>query len=172
MKLYHVSEESDITKFIPRIPVRDDIDKSKGLVWAINEFYLPNFFTPRECPRVTYYSTDKTTESDIARFFSSCSRHCVVIEQKWYERMKNTTLYLYEFDARNFYLQDKNAGYYVSENVEVPIDKIKLSDLFDELFKKDIEVRIINNLWILRDAIIESTLNYSICDMIFAQPRM
>lgn len=55
MRLFHVSEESDIREFIPRIPDRDDLDKNVGLVWAINEKRLPNFLTPRNCPRVTYY---------------------------------------------------------------------------------------------------------------------
>ena len=37
MRLFHVSEESDIKVFEPRIPTREDLDQNKGLVWAINE---------------------------------------------------------------------------------------------------------------------------------------
>ncbi|WP_408632547.1 DUF6886 family protein [Mobilitalea sibirica] len=33
---------------------RLDIDNSKGLVWAITEQCLPNFLTPRDCPRVSH----------------------------------------------------------------------------------------------------------------------
>ncbi len=172
MKLFHVSEEPNITEFIPRIPTRDDLDKSKGLVWAINENCLPNFFTPRKCPRVTFHSSNKTTKDDIARFFSSSFHHCLAIEHGWYENMKNTTLYLYEFDSKNFYLQDDVAGYYVSEHTEIPISKIQINDLFGELFKNDIEVRLINNLWFLADEVKKSTLNYSICDMANAKPRI
>jgi len=171
VQLFHVSEESDITQFIPRIPTRDDLDKSKGLVWAINDYCLPNFLTPRECPRVTYHVSDETTEEDVSRFFSSSCRHCVTIEHSWHERMQNTVLYLYEFDPSNFYLQDESAGYYVSERTELPIGKMKTDNLYGELFKRGIEVRLVNNLWILRDAVIKSTLNYSMCDMWAAQPR-
>jgi len=171
MRLFHVSEEANITKFVPRIPLRDDMDKSKGLVWAINEYCLPNFFTPRECPRVTYHASEQTSEEDIARFFSSAHRHCVAIEHIWHTRMLDTTLYIYEFDPTNFYLQDKSAGYYVSEHTETPIEKIAISNLYGELFKRNVEVRLVNNLWILRDEVVRSTLNYSVCDMAFAQAR-
>lgn len=172
MRLFHVSEESDITQFLPCTPVRKDLDQSKGLVWAINETCLPNFLTPRDCPRVTYHTSEKTTEDDISRFFSSSSRHCVTIEHAWHERMQKTTLYLYEFDPANFYMQDKVAGYYVSEHTETPIGKIQIDDLFGELFKKNIEIRLIDNLWIFADAVKKSTLNFSICDMANAQPRV
>lgn len=172
MRLFHVSEESDIARFVPRIPTRNDLDKSKGLVWAINEYCLPNFLTPRDCPRVTYHASEKTTAYDISRFFSSSHRHCVAIEHAWYERMQKTTLYLYEFDPLNFYMQDKCAGYYVSEYTEVPIRRIQIDDLFVELLKRNIEIRLINNLWILADAVKKSTLNFSICDMANAQPRV
>jgi hypothetical protein len=37
MRLFHVSEESDIEKIIPRIPYRKDVDQSKGLVWALTD---------------------------------------------------------------------------------------------------------------------------------------
>lgn len=171
MRLFHASEESDIVRFIPRTPTRNDLDKSKGLVWAISEYYLPNFLTPRDCPRVTYYASEKTSEDDISRFFSSSSRHCVAIEYAWFERMQNTSLYIYEFDSSNFYIQDKDAGYYVSEHAEVPIGKIQIDDLFGELFKRNIEIRLINNLWILADAVKKSTLHFSICDMANALQR-
>ena len=172
MRLFHVSEEPDIRRFAPRIPVRSDLDQSKGLVWAISERCLPNFFTPRECPRVTYHAAEETTAEDIARFFSSPRHHCVAIEHAWHERMKHTTLYLYEFDPRNFYLQDACAGYYVSEQTETPIGKLQVDDLFGALFERGVEVRLVNNLWALADAVKQSTLHYSICDMANAQPRI
>jgi len=170
MRLFHVSEEPDIAQFVPRIPTRKDMDKSKGLVWALNEYCLTNFLTPRECPRVTYRAIDTTSEDDIARFFSSSCRRCVAIEHAWFERMRDTTLYIYEFDPANFYLQD-TCGYYVSEHTEVPIGQTQIDDLFGELFKRGVEVRLLNNLWLLRDAVVNSTVNFSICDMVNAQPR-
>ena len=149
MKLLHISEEENIVKFIPRVPNRDDLDKSKGLVWALSERWLPNFLTPRYCPRVACHATEQTTQEDVHEFFSSASQYCVAIEYGWYKKMLETSLYVYEFNSSNFYLQDKCAGYYVSTQTEKPISKIKIDNLFEELFLCNVEVRIINNLWSL-----------------------
>lgn len=173
MRLFHVSEESNIKVFEPRIPYRADIDNSKGLVWAINEKCLPNFLTPRDCPRVTYHYNDMSTNEDINKYFSSkSSTHVVAIEHKWFEAMKNTTVYLYEFDPSNFYLQDEIAGYYVSESSQIPINKIVITDLFSELFKRKVELRVVDNLWDLRDEIINTSLNWSMCRMGNATERL
>lgn len=71
MRLFHASEEGNIEIFKPRIPVREDMDKSAGLVWAIDERRLPNFLTPRDCPRVTYHRGPATSVQDIDRFVTS-----------------------------------------------------------------------------------------------------
>ena len=171
MRLFHVSEEANIDVFIPRIPYRKDMDKSNGLVWALTEEHLPQFLTPRECPRVTYRITETTSQEDIEKFFSSTGRYCVAIEYDWYEKMASTTLYVYEFSNTNFYF-DKCAGFYVSDQIEKPISVIKYDDLFGELFKRNVEVRIIDNLWEFSDKVKNSSLKYSICDMVSAKPRV
>jgi len=171
MRLFHVSEEPGITEFVPRAPLRKDLEQSKRFVWAIDEQCLPNFLAPRECPRVTFRADEHTSEEDIARFFSSSRRHCVAMEHAWFERVRNTTLYLYEFDPANFYLQDEAAGYYVSEQTELPIGVTRIDDIFSELFKRGIEVRLVDHLWELSDAVIASTLCFSNCDMANARPR-
>ena len=97
------------------------MDKSTGLVWAVDEARLPNFLTPRDCPRVTYHVEEKSTECDRKKLFSSSNvLHAVVIEHKWFDIMKNTTLYLYEFDSSDFILQDAVAGYYVATTTQIP----------------------------------------------------
>lgn len=171
MRLFHVSEEANISRFVPRKPSRRDLDHSTKLVWAIHDAYLPNFLTPRECPRVAYHATQQTTRADIARFFSTGQRHCVAVEHSWFERMQNTTLYLYEFNPANFRLQDAAAGYYVSEHTEEPIGRIQIDNLFDALFQRNIEVRLLDNLWPLADAVKKSSLQFSICVMVNARPR-
>jgi hypothetical protein len=170
MRLFHVSEESNIDTFIPRIPIREDMDKSKGLVWALTEEHLTQFLTPRECPRVTYRITEKATQDDIKKFFSSSCHYCIAIEHGWYTTMAKTVLYVYEFDITNFYFDDR-AGFYVSDKTEIPISITRYDDLFAELFRRNVEVRILNNLWAFADDVKKSTLKYSICDMANAQPR-
>ncbi|MDF2685591.1 MAG: hypothetical protein K0S55_772 [Clostridia bacterium] len=166
MKLFHVSEESDIKIFEPRKPVRKDMQSSPPLVWTLNEKCLPNFLTPRDCPRVTYHVISNTTKEDKQKYLSShFSSHVVAIEQNWFERMKNTVLYIYEFDAADFYLQDEIAGYYVSEKVQIPKSKIVITDLFAELFNRNVELRLLPEIITLRDEIIKSSFAWSMCRM-------
>ena len=171
MRLFHVSEESDIEKFVPRIPYREDMDKSKGLVWALTEPPLPYWLTPRDCPRVGYRIVEESTQDDIDRFFSSSSRHCVAIEHGWHKKMSETTLYVYEFDNANFYW-DKCAQFYVSDQTEIPISVTKYENLYEELVKRNVEVRILNNLWELGEAVQKSSLKWSLCRMVNAIPKL
>ena len=69
MKLFHVSEENNIEVFNPRSPTRNDLDKCVKLVWAIDEARLPNFLTPRNCPRVTYHIGQNSSSDDIRKYF-------------------------------------------------------------------------------------------------------
>lgn len=171
MKLYHISEESHIETFIPRQPVREDLKESPPLVWAIDEKRMVNFFTPRNCPRLTYHVGDMTSEEDKRTFFSSDHDHVLVIEHDWVERMKNTKIYLYEFDPKNFELQDDLAGYYTSQSVEKPIKVTCIDNLFQALADRNVEIRIVSRLWYMREKIIKSSLNYSLCRMGFAQEK-
>lgn len=79
--------------------------------------------------------------------------------------MKNTTLFLYEFDITDFELQNEIAGYYVSKTSQTPIAKQQVTDLFSELMQRNVEIRIVDNLWKIADEIKASTLNWSLCRM-------
>ena len=172
MRLFHVSEDAGIRRFEPRIPERKDLDKTTGLVWAIDDARLPNFLTPRNCPRVAYYAGPDTSPDDAARFFSSPAiRHALVIESRWFDAVKSGRLYLYEFCPDDFVLQDETAGYYVAKTAQTPIARFELRDLFGELIRRNVEIRIVDNLWAMADAVRTSTLQWSLCRMAFAQPR-
>lgn len=172
MRLFHVSEEPNINIFEPRTPTRQDLDQNIKLVWAINDDRLVNFLTPRDCPRVTFYAKENSSKDDIEKYIGKSNVNAIIsIEQKWFQEMLNTTLYLYEFDPSDFQLQDKTAGYYVSTKIEVPIKVTKIENLFEALFERNIELRIVPNLWDLFDNITTSSLGYSMCRMKNAIPR-
>jgi len=172
MRLFHVSEEADIQVFHPRLPTRKDLDPDVGLVWAIDEERLPNFLTPRNCPRVGYYSCKTTTAEDQLRFFSSSTvSHAIVIEGNWLKALQSTTLYLYEFDPKAFLLQDDVAGYYVSVSTQHPLQKHVVTDLLKEIVQRNVEIRITDNLWDVADAVQKSTLKWSLCRMAYASPK-
>ncbi len=172
MRLFHVSEEPNIAVFEPRLPTRKDLDPNVGLIWAIDEQRLANFLTPRNCPRVTYHVKAATTAQDRQRFFTSPTmRHAVVIESGWYKPMMQATLYLYEFDPKDFVLQDDAAGYYVATKPQIPIKRHVVTDLFGELIARNVELRIVDDLWSIAEAVQTSTLNWSLCRMAFAKRR-
>lgn len=165
MRIFHVSEESNIQVFEPRTPKRGDIAETP-IVWAVSEERLTNYLTPRDCPRVGYHVGAHTAEEDIDEYFSSNEhRHALIIESGWFEIMKNTTLWLYEFDPSGFYMQDEPAGYYVSESVQLPIAKLRIDDLFDELFRRECELRIVGDLHKIAEKIKYTTLDWSLIRM-------
>ena len=86
-------------------------------------------------------------------------------------RLRNTSLYLYEFNTEDFVLQDAVAGYYVAKKTQIPAAVHKVDDLLGELIARGVEVRIVRNLWDMADAVRASTLYWSLCRMAHAQPR-
>ena len=172
MRLFHVSEDSNIEVFHPRLPRREELDPNVGLVWSLTEPALPNWLFPRDCPRVGYRKCDNVTHTDMEKFFASGAHHVVAIENDWHERQLNATLYVYEFDPMNFYY-DETAGFHVSQKSETPIDMVIYTNLYAELFKRGAEVRLVDNLWLLRDEVFSSSLTaWSFCKMANAKPRL
>ncbi len=162
MRLFHVSEEENIKEFRPRIlERRKDIDQGKGLVWAVTEERLYNFLFPRECPRVTTFK--KIEDKEVVT---------IGVEKKWLEDIKNCTLYVYEFDDVNFELNDETAGYYVSKYIEKPIKKSIINDCLKEIEDRNISLKVLDNLWEMRDDIFKRSNNFSFCKMNNALPRL
>lgn len=172
MRLFHISEESNISVFHPRLPTRTDLDNGIGLVWAVNERCLPNFLMPRDCPRVTYHVSPDTTPEDRARYLSSPTcPHVVAIESRWFPVFQTSCLYRYEFDPAGFALQDQNAGYYVSTLSQLPLACVRIEDVPGELLRRHVELRVVDNLWELHDAIRHTSFFWSMCRMKNALPR-
>ncbi|MEY4519533.1 MAG: hypothetical protein RLZZ499_2133 [Cyanobacteriota bacterium] len=165
-KLFHVSEQADINKFIPR----PSPHTNQPVVWAIAENKLANYLLPRNCPRVAYCVGDQTSIAD-QRHFLSFSSQAIAIEALWYEQAINTTLYLYEMPAHTFNLFDYVAGYYVSYAVVFPEAKHIIDAPIQAILAKNIELRLLPSLWQLHDAVVNSTLEFSSIRMKNAQPK-
>ena len=136
------------------------------VVFAIGERLLHNYLLPRDCPRVTYYRTETTIAEDAEKFFGeSTAEFVVIVESGWYERIKNTTLYCYEFAPANFTLLDECAGYYMSYQAEKPVGVRIITDIMAELLSRNVEVRFTPSLINIAEAVSQSTLNFSIIRM-------
>jgi Family of unknown function (DUF6886) len=164
--LFHISEESEITRFEPRAT-----EYSAGLVvWAIEESRLCNYLVPRECPRVTYYAGADTTTADVERYLGS-SPAVVAIESRWLDRLRSTRLYCYHMPPETFECLDACAGYFVSRVPVIPSHLEVLDDPVAALLGRGVELRIVPNLWSLRDAVVQSSLRFSIIRLRNAAPR-
>ena len=164
--LFHISEEPGISIFQPR-PSPSHFDNINGdVVFAISGRLLHNYLLPRDCPRVTCYATEQTTEADKERFIgNSSARHVVIVESGWYRRIKETTLYNYEFPQESFTPIDECAGYYISYKPVIPLSVTPVNDIMAELFSRNIELRFTPSLIKLADAVSKSSLNFSIIRM-------
>ena len=49
--------------------------------------------------------------------------------------------------------------------------KYQINDLFGELIKRNVEIRVVDNLWDIAEEVKTSTLNWSLCRMAYAKPR-
>jgi len=165
--LFHVSEESGIRRFEPR----PSEYVGAPVVWAIDASRLPNYLLPRECPRVTYYAGSQTTTADLERFLGS-STVVVAVESGWLDRLRSCRLYCYHMPVESFECFDQCAGYFVSRVAVEPQHVEVLDDPIAELLARGTELRLVPNLWELRDAVVVSTLQFSLIRMRNALPRL
>jgi hypothetical protein len=167
MQLYHFSEDPTIERFIPRAPLaRPEVEP---LVWAIDAWHAPMYFMPRDCPRVCGWPLPTTTPADYERFFAYVAgRMIVAIEAAWLERMHSARLYRYVMPADSFESLN-DAGMYVSREVVTPLRVEPVGDLVAALLAEPVELRICAALTPLADALIASTLHFSLIRMRNAQ---
>jgi hypothetical protein len=140
------------------------------VVWAIEDPRLCNYLVPRDCPRVTYYAGAETTAADVERFLGS-PEAVVAIESGWLERVRSSRLYCYHMPSETFECIDACAGYFVSRVPVVPLGVDLLEDPLTELSSRGVELRVLPSLWALRDAVVASSLQFSIIRMHNAVPR-
>lgn len=164
--LFHISEDAHISRFMPRVSRFTE----KPVVWAVAETHLENYLLPRDCPRVTYYGLPESTSVDVACFLGK-SRKVVAVESCWLPEILQCRLYLYEMPVDTFDCIDQGAGYFVSYEPVTPLGVTAVSDPLLQITQRQVEIRILPELWTLRDAVLKSSLQYSFIRMRNAQPR-
>ncbi|PWK80479.1 hypothetical protein LX99_00947 [Mucilaginibacter oryzae] len=165
-KLFHISEQPGISIFNPH-PSPSYFDNITGdVVFAISEDLLHNYLLPRDCPRVTFYAGPETSDEDRQRFLGgNKARHVIITESGWYERIKQTILYCYEFASDDFVLIDKCAGYYISYKPVVPLAVMVIDNIMETLLNRDVEFRFTPSLAAIADIVKNSTLQFSLIRM-------
>lgn len=169
--LFHVSEIEGIARFDPR-PARPRPGAPAGeMVWAIDDAHLFTYLLPRDCPRMTFRPRPDSAERDVLRFLgSTAAGHILCIESGWLARAMNYRLYIYTLPADTFELEDANAGHYVSRQAVIPTCVTVIDHPLAHLVQRDVELRLLPSLWELREAVVGSTLDFSITRMRNAAP--
>jgi hypothetical protein len=165
--LFHVSDQPGIGRFEPRASKLVD----EPVVWGVDGERLRNYLLPRECPRVTYYAGDRTTNADVDRFLGS-SQAVIAVEASWVERLRRSCrLHCYHLPPMTFTCVDQCAGYFVSKLPVVPARVDVYDDPIAELMRRGVELRFLRSLWCLHDAVAASSLQFSMIRMRNAAPR-
>ena len=160
-RLFHVSDRDDIQRFEPRVAPTDP--DARRAVWAIDEAHVGNQLLPRDCPRVCFRAGPTTSAGDSHRFLlDDRSARIVAIETAWWERVRTSAMWVYELPTDPFTLLDQTAGYYVADETVTPIDRREVADVPTALLAMGYELRVMPSLWPLRDAVIASSLDFSV----------
>jgi hypothetical protein len=168
-RLYHFSEDRSIERFEPNA---DDSGTGVQLVWGIDADHEDLYFFPRDCPRVAFHGTPDTSREDYERFLSVTTAHRVsAIEAAWLDSMRTTQLYRYVLPGDGFELRDANAGYWGSRFRVEPIHVGLVGDLLGALAGAGVELRIMPSLWPLYEAVLGSSLGFSVIRWRNALPR-
>jgi hypothetical protein len=169
-RLFHVSEDAAIGRFDPR-PVPSPDSGVDGLaVWAVAESHLPNYLLPRDCPRICFRPGPGTTHPDRDKFLIG-ARRVVAFEAAWLDRVRAASLALYEMPPRPFREALPEAGYWISREPVTPLSMTRVHDVLAALVESGTEVRVLQDFWRLRDAVVASSLQFSIIRTSNATPQ-
>jgi hypothetical protein len=158
--LWHFSEDASIEVFEPHLATTSD--REEALVWAIDDWHAPMYFTPRDCPRACFWAGEKTTPADCERWLGGLTpRFVMAIESDWLERLRSVALFRYRMPEACFVLDDATAGHYVARTGVRPLSIDPVGDLLTALMEAQVELRITPRLGPLWTRITCSTLAHS-----------
>jgi hypothetical protein len=167
--LYHFSEDPNIEQFIPHVPRTNP--SHAAAVWAIDEERAPLYWFPRDCPRVAIFPKGPAQLAAFQEMFTTSASRVHAIESAWLDRMREATVYRYEFDAAGFIPWEPANGQWISDREVTPISVSPVGDLLDAHVTASIELRLVPSLWPLHDIARQDDFDFSIVRMHNAQPR-
>jgi hypothetical protein len=119
---------------------------------------------------VTYYAGRESMGADAEHFFESCPA-VIAIESAWLDRLRACRLYCYSLPSETFECIDEWAAYFVSGRSVMPTQVQVVDDLLAVRVRRGVELRLVPELWSLRDAVVSSLLRYSRLRLTNAAPR-
>ena len=169
-EVLHFSEDPTIREFVPRRASTQRVDTVH--VWAVDAFHAPSYWFPRQCPRAMAWSTDASSDEDVARLLGAGGERVHAIEYGWLEAVRSVRLYAYRFDASLFRAHGEHRHACVCDDRVRPLGPAEeVGDVLALHDAADIELRVMNNLWPFWQVVVDSTLGYSGIRMANARPH-
>lgn len=149
--LWHFSEDPGLAHFEPR----------DGKVWAIDEPHSWLYWFPRDCPRATFWTVEKTTREDVDRWLDgNRAKRVAVIEAAWLDRVRAVALYGYRMPREPFEIIEDDRFYIASRSVDA-LERVEVGDLLARHAAEGIDFRVEPALYPLWDEVTETTLEFS-----------
>ena len=161
-EVLHFSENPGIKVFTPHVAAT--AQQPEAFVWAVDAARAPDYWFPRNCPRAMAWATAATTEDDRMRILGPGGGERVhAIEHRWLERMLETRLFAYRFDARDFVEFGEPVPHaHVSQvSVTPPGPPEPVGNLVDLHAQAGIQLRCLPTLFGFWEAVVSSTLGFS-----------
>jgi hypothetical protein len=146
--LVHVSETAGIAVFEPRPPPPGaPAQVTRPCVWALDAAFLPLYLAPRACPRLHLRPGDEGLTREAEALLGPGGGRIAYFEERWKPAFGQAVIRIYEFGfTPDWTLADRFAGYWVSEQRQIPKRETQQGDLLATLRDKGVEVRFVPDL--------------------------
>ncbi|NNG40650.1 hypothetical protein HJ588_15395 [Flexivirga sp. ID2601S] len=169
-EVLHFSEDPTITRFRPHVAAT--AQQPDAYVWAVDAARCPDYWFPRQCPRVMAWVNERSTPQDAARLIGPGARRVHVVEYAWLPAILETKLVAYRFAAQDFRPVGEDRHAMVSDHEVTPLGPPEpVGDLLAAHERAGIELRLTGDLWPWWDQVTTSTLGFSGIRLRNAAPR-
>jgi hypothetical protein len=157
--LFHFSEDPSISSFVPHVPQTNP--SQAPAVWAIDAAHAPLYWFPRDCPRAAVWARDAAERERLATTFMTSAPRVHATKLAWLDRIRSTTLYVYELEPAPFEPWPDADGHYVARTAIEPLSVRAVGDLLALHAQAGIELRFVPDLNPFWSAVVASGLPFS-----------
>jgi len=159
-EVLHFSEDPTITLFRPHVALT--ARQPQPYVWAVDHDRAPDYWFPRQCPRVLVWTGPATTPADRERLIGPGGERVHAVEYSWLPALLTTRLYAYRLPADRFRpFGDPEHAHVAEEPVEPLGPPEPVGDLLACHAAAGIQLRVFDRLWSYWDAVTASTVAFS-----------
>lgn len=160
-EVLHFSEDPTITRFVPHVARTSQ--QTTAYVWAVDGPRCPDYWFPRQCPRVMAWRSARTTPWDADRIIGAGSGDRVhAIEYGWLQAIMDARLFAYRLPAESFApIGDPPHALVAQVTIEPLGPPEPVTDLIALHEEAGIQLRVLDRLWPFWNQVTASTLEFS-----------